>query len=326
MVSNCAHQIPTRVPLYGEATKNTIRAHYAQLSQAYGYYSVMGSGAEESMQLNEYTELCNDIDIPDKTSKYCKLKDIDGIFITAAFKDAEEGKRLGLDKKSLGRHEFIEAFIRMSEAKFGHGQRGDEAPDLPSAVELCCREKLIPGLPPDSVFDINEFRRKQLYDAEVDETIKAHKPLILGLFASYRSRRRTRGLCADGWMEMLTECRLLTDHIGPIGLNGRECKLLFLWSRMLKVDMHTVPKGWTQGAITLVEFIEAIARTADIISLPTPEDVKDAGYESMMVRAGRRGGACCGAPTGRFTLIGVTCSRREGRGSRGRGGRRFGSR
>jgi hypothetical protein len=64
-------------------------------------------------------------------------------------------------------------------------------------------------------------------------------------------------------------CRYSTDHIGSVGLNGRECKLLFLWSRMLKVDPHTVPKGWAQGAITLVEFIEAIARTADIISLPS---------------------------------------------------------
>lgn len=99
----------------GQAVKKVVQRYYAKLSKAYAYYSVMGSGAEESMQLNEYTELCNDIDIPDKASKYCKLKDIDGIFITAAFKDAEESKRLGLDKKSLGRHEFIEAFIRMSE-------------------------------------------------------------------------------------------------------------------------------------------------------------------------------------------------------------------
>lgn len=99
----------------GQAVKQVVQRYYAKLSRAYAYYSVLGSGTEDSMQLNEYTELCHDIDIPDKASKHCKLKDIDGIFITAAFKDAEEGKRLGLDKKSLGRHEFIEAFIRMSE-------------------------------------------------------------------------------------------------------------------------------------------------------------------------------------------------------------------
>jgi len=42
------------------------------------YYSIMGSGADSTMELNEFTDLCNEIGIPDKNSKHCKLKDIDG--------------------------------------------------------------------------------------------------------------------------------------------------------------------------------------------------------------------------------------------------------
>lgn len=258
--------------------KEIIHRHYEHLSKAYAYYSVMGSGAEESMQLNEYTEFCHDIDIPDNASKYCKLKDIDGIFITAAFKSPEECKHLGLDKKSLGRHEFIEAFIRMSEAKFGHGQRPADVTDLPGAVDLCCREILIPNLPPDTVLDVNAFRTNHLYTAEMDQLLKANKPLLLGLFAMYRSRLRTRGLVVDGWTDLLENCKLQAEAIGPIGLNGRECKLAFLWSRMLKVDPHTVPKGWTQGAITFVEFIEAVARTADLVAFPADQDLRAGGF------------------------------------------------
>lgn len=131
----------------------------------------------------------------------------------------------------------------------------------------CCRTCL--RLPLSLLSDVNAFRSKYLYVPEVDELLKAHKPLLLGIFALYRSRHRTRGLTVDGWLELMEESRLLSDHIGSIGLNGRECKLVFLWSRMLKVDPHTVPKGWAQGAITLVEFMEAIARTADLISFPS---------------------------------------------------------
>ena len=70
----------------GQGVKEVIKRYYELLAKAYAYYSVMGSGSDESMQLNEYTDLCNELSIPDKSSKYCKLKDVDGIFITAAFK------------------------------------------------------------------------------------------------------------------------------------------------------------------------------------------------------------------------------------------------
>ena len=63
---------------------------------------VGGSGADSTMELNEFTDLCNEMCIPDKNSKHCKLKDIDGIFIAAAFKSKEEAEMLGIGKKSLG--------------------------------------------------------------------------------------------------------------------------------------------------------------------------------------------------------------------------------
>jgi hypothetical protein len=58
--------------------------------------------------------------------------------------------------------------------------------------------------------DVNAFRTAHLYAPDVDALLKAHKPLLLGLFALYRTRRRTRGLSVDGWMEVLEESRLLT--------------------------------------------------------------------------------------------------------------------
>jgi|AntAceMinimDraft_1070359.scaffolds.fasta_scaffold20537_1 hypothetical protein len=241
----------------------------------------MGNGLkDDSMQLNEFTHLCTNVGFPDKASKHCKLKDVDGIFVTAAFKDTDEGKRLGLDRKTLGRHEFVEAMVRLSEAKFGHGQRPDVT-DLPGAVLVFCRDLLLPGLPPESVLDANAFRRTQLYTLDADAVLRAHKPLLLGLFAWYRSRLRTRGLVLEGWVALLEESRLLTDHIGPIGLTSREGKLLFVWSRMHRLDPHTASKAGAQGAITLIEFIEAIARTADLLSLPTAEDIKAGGYGSL---------------------------------------------
>ena len=67
-----------------------------------------------------------------------------------------------------------------------------------------------------------------------------------------------------------------------MGITGRECKLLFVWSRMLQVDPLTTPKGWARGACTYVEFLETIARTADMLSLPTPQDLSGGGYASCV--------------------------------------------
>ena len=41
----------------------------------------MGSGDELSMQLNEFTDFLGDCQIPDAKSKFCKLADLDTVFI-----------------------------------------------------------------------------------------------------------------------------------------------------------------------------------------------------------------------------------------------------
>ena len=76
---------------------------------------------------------------------------IDGIFIAAAFKSKEEAELLGIGKKSLGRHEFMEAVVRMAEAKFGHDQRKDVS-SLKDAVDVCCRNQLQAGAYTRSLF------------------------------------------------------------------------------------------------------------------------------------------------------------------------------
>jgi hypothetical protein len=50
------------------------------------------------------------------------------------------------------------------------------------------------------------------------------------------------GLLCEDWVTMLTNSRLLTEHIGVMGCNGRECKLLFTWSRMIEVRVTLNPK------------------------------------------------------------------------------------
>ena len=63
-------------------------------------------------------------------------------------------------------------------------------------------------------------------------------------------RPSCKGLLCDAWLTMLTDSRLLTEHIGVMGLTARECKLLFTWSRMLEVRPRAGRRARRNTAIT----------------------------------------------------------------------------
>jgi hypothetical protein len=57
----------------------------------------------------------------------------------------------------------------------------------------------------DAVLDVNAFRTLHLYNSEVDAVFKANKTLLIGIFALYRTKARTK---AGGVLRSSTQSTL----------------------------------------------------------------------------------------------------------------------
>ena len=99
--------------------------HYVFLVDVFRYYSATnaGSGNEAafSMSLNAFTDFCQRCDITDRN--FCKLSDVDTIFIAANVTKSGEKPLPNNPERSLTRFEFMEAVVRLAVAKFGKAVR-----------------------------------------------------------------------------------------------------------------------------------------------------------------------------------------------------------
>ncbi len=79
----------------------------------------------------------------------------------------------------------------------------------------------------------------------------------------------------DSWLGLLESGHLLDADLGL-----QQAQLCFLWSRMLVVD--EIKDFGRHEAISFVDFLEALARVAELKSLPSYSDLEDAGYAALL--------------------------------------------
>ena len=75
----------------------------------------------------------------------------------------------------------------------------------------------------------------------------------------------------ESWLWLLEATRLLDTEFGV-----QQAQLCFLWSRMLVVD--EIKDFDRHVALSFVDFLEALARVAEIKTLPGYSDLEDAGW------------------------------------------------
>lgn len=82
----------------------------------------------------------------------------------------------------------------------------------------------------------------------------------------------------DSWLGLLEQGHLLDADLGL-----QQAQLCFLWSHMMVVDEI---KDFAQHeSLSFVDFLEALARVAELKSLPSFSDLQDAGYADSTVPA-----------------------------------------
>ena len=272
-----------------EKILNAFKKYYLPIEAAFRYYASTGSGNIITMQLNEFSELMTACDVPENDTSTCRRSDLDTIFITTNFDETQDRgnnnsgmlesagakgpKDANNDTNSITRTEFVELLVRIAAAKFvslGH------TTCLGEAMEMLCRDTIVANLPGFLSEDRSVWRNNRLYTEEMDGVFKEYLEFMKLLFKVYRRQ-------GGGRFSPSMQIEQFEKIIDQLELYDAKCTIqgvrnAFLFSQMLTVD-NINDQAKAEG-LQFVEFLEAVARVAELWNLPSKEEIAAfPGYE-----------------------------------------------
>ncbi|KXZ55497.1 hypothetical protein GPECTOR_2g1046 [Gonium pectorale] len=187
------------------------------------------------------------------------------IFIAVNFEEESETVEADAnDDDAMVRFEFMEGLVRAAFGKYITSKRMTDASDAVGA--LLEEVSSSPNLPPEARVDPNEFRRSRFYLPEVEEVVKEYYDLLAAMFKLYKARDRAKYFWPEHWFAFLEANQLLGL---ATGVERREAKLIYAWSQCVVTD--ELRRRQRAVSLTLWDFIEAVARLADLMSPPDHE-------------------------------------------------------
>ncbi|KAG2424357.1 hypothetical protein HXX76_014566 [Chlamydomonas incerta] len=243
----------------------------AFIRSAFNYYSMKDGALASSdvlqMGCNAWLNFCNDAGIVHPTQRGCTVQDLQTIFISVNFEEESDTTEADAnDDDAMVRFEFMEGIVR---AAFGKYIASKKCTDASDAVGMLLEEiSSAPDFPPEAKVEANDFRRNRFYTRHVEEVLKEHYDLLLAMFKLYKARDRSRLFWPEHWAAFLDSNKLLGL---ATGVERREAKLIFGWSQALVTD--ELRRRQRAVSLTFWDFVEAVARLADLISAPDHEDI-----------------------------------------------------
>ncbi|GMH86232.1 hypothetical protein TrST_g6890 [Triparma strigata] len=247
---------------------------YKTIVNAFEFYCLIANNFTRSafeMGETSYTRFINDCKLMDDklTSEACQQ-----IFIAVNVetnKGSAEGKIN--EDKCLMRMEFIEVIIRFAITKYKEAAGND----ISDAVSMLVEKNLKTNIPPIGQVDSDDFRRWRFYNEEVENIFKKYKKILDVLYQKYKNFKPVSGsalFSVPQWIQFLKDSLMLGD--GDDGdFTAREAMLAFFNSRMVVCD--EVKKRDRYISLQYVDFLEAISRVADTVSVPTDQDMRAVG-------------------------------------------------
>ena len=263
------------------SVKSVLAKYKIEYIKCFNFYACCQSGNPLLASLNEYTEFIIGASIADPESLFCKTSDLDTIFITSNFQEDKkmpQNSRVVNNEKQLMRFEFLECLIRISVAKYMKDPV--VIADLSVALDKLMTDHLVASLSNEAVYDSNLFRKERLYFEENDILYKKHLPTLKAIYQRYRlppqaGAVRTKLMRLEGWSLFLENAGLVTTDF-----TLTEARLCWLWCRMLTSD--EVGMYEHNVKVTFVDFLDALGRTADFMTLPTELEWKKHGFKNIL--------------------------------------------
>ncbi|KAK3237459.1 hypothetical protein CYMTET_52470 [Cymbomonas tetramitiformis] len=204
----------------------------------------------------------------------------------------------------LKRFEFMEVIVRLAIAKYGRSKGYD---DLSNMVDELFKTHVKPvdeetempsGLPLEAFLEPDQFREQRLYCVESDDALQTHISMLMAVYElachekpGYQLQPGTRpevltihgenkgnfGMSAQAWTDFLEVAGLFgrfSDngyHITPF-----DSRMIFSWSRM-----RVIKQFEDSYRLSFIDFLEAIARVADLLSWPTSHELNRLGHRNI---------------------------------------------
>ena len=179
------------------------------------------------------------------------------------------------DDRSLMRFEWLHAITRIAYAKYAQSEKLTS--DTPTALQMFVNKDLIPQLDPDSR-DSNQFRKDFLYHEDMDNVYRSNVATLQGVWKRFSTKSRhddrmVRRMTLKDWLHVWTALTFFDDTF-----NKQKAKLVFERSKMKVVDDW---KDAARGRVLCFEdFLEGCARIANIVPIPTNEEIQNLGAAS----------------------------------------------
>ncbi|KAG2452447.1 hypothetical protein HYH02_002689 [Chlamydomonas schloesseri] len=251
--------------------RQELEKHAGLIRSAFIYYSAANGALTSTnilqMGANVWLNFCNDAGIVHPTQRGCTVQDLQTIFISVNFEEeSETAEAEANDDDAMMRFEFMEGIVRAAFGKYIESKRCSDSSD---AVAMMLADILAaPDLPPEAQVDPDVFRRTRFYTPGVEAVLKEYYDLLLGMYKLYKARDRAKLFWPEHWAAFLDSNKLLGL---ATGVERHESKIIYCWSQALVAD--ELRRRQRAVSLTFWDFVEAVARLADLISPPGHEDI-----------------------------------------------------
>ena len=185
-----------------DAVKDILAENAKLVRDIHRHYSTLSTGDPFSLASNAFIEFCNGTKITG--SENCELKDLDTIFIATNYM---QKKDRNIPERSIVRFQFIEAIVRLAQAKYGQA-----LPQISLAIDKLFSSNIVPFF---GASRLSHFRHEYLWHSfEVERIFGDH---MEGLLKSYKEYAGKQTIAAGGARGLsLQEFEMLCAHSGLV--------------------------------------------------------------------------------------------------------------
>jgi len=181
-------------------------------------------------------------------------------------------KGLSLRKgSSMMRFQFLEALIRLAEAKF---LRNGKAEDIADAVHLLMDTIQSAPIMQKAIGGPDRFREEKLYTEEIDQELRPNLAFLKEVFSKFTGKKSKSRLSFESWQEFL----FCLGVFNPF-FSLRNCVSIFRNSTLDIADEIRDHRDMT--SLRFVDFLEAFVRVAENMIIPSQSQMDDVGVDSI---------------------------------------------
>ncbi|CAD8165096.1 unnamed protein product [Paramecium pentaurelia] len=241
--------------------KNLLWKDYKMIKETYKWYSSYNpSGDVWSISSNVITDFSSTTELVD--NKTFKLSDLDLKFIATCAASIEYKGNYRNPERALCRYQFMEFLVRVSDDKYLKQKQANNMVDSVQMILDQCR-------PIMQQYNAQKWRDERYFNEQCDDCLKYYKTLLNYVYNRYSIKKVKPGqkkfMCLDELHEICGQAGLFDEKFVD-----RDADLAFNLSMMLQIDELESDRIFQ---MTFVEFMEAIARIAEKVSLPAAPDM-----------------------------------------------------